>query len=341
MITAWLRRMLLSVVPAALVLAACGGGGGVGSGGTGDVAGGYGSGTVTGFGSVIVDGLRYDDSQARVEYDTEAGAPDAPGGTLGRSHLAVGQRVELVFDTDGGASRASVFRISPELVGPVTSLAPLQVAGQAVRVNTDPAHGPVTRFGGSLAALSGLALGDRVEVHGVPVPEGSSVVIQATRLDRLPQIAGPWLRLSGTVSALAADRSSFRLGGLTITVTPRKGGGTVITPASAVLAEGQRVQVWTRAAISGGTVAADRVRIVERTLKQEQAVRLSGAVAACPGRPRSAYVCIAATPVALAGARYAGGLDAGSLADGRYVLVDGRFDTVSGAVHAARLRLPQ
>ena len=57
-------RWLASALAASLLIA-CGGGidlaGGVGSGGSG-----LAEGTITGFGSVIVDGTRYDDSAAQV-----------------------------------------------------------------------------------------------------------------------------------------------------------------------------------------------------------------------------------------------------------------------------------
>jgi len=55
----------------ACVLAACGGGGGgdlagVGTGGTGTVSSTVGVGPISGFGSVIISGVRYDDSAATV-----------------------------------------------------------------------------------------------------------------------------------------------------------------------------------------------------------------------------------------------------------------------------------
>lgn len=343
MITAWLRFLAIPV-STALWLTGCGGG--VGSGGTGDVAGGQGVGTITGFGSVIVDGVHYDDRGAQIEYETDPGAPDAPGDRLGRDSLAVGQRVELSFDTDGDASRASVFRIVPELVGPVTSLDPLRVAGQRVDVNADAARGPLTQFGDGLASAAGLALGDRLEVHGMLVREiDGTVVLQATRLQRLEAQAQSqaWTRLSGTVSGLSADGLSFRLAGLTIQLARRNGNGTVITPASSVLADGQRVQVWTRQAPVGDTVQAERVRIVsQRKLSQGQALRLSGVASTCPDRPRTAYVCLGTTAVALDGAFFEGGLNAASLRDGLYVVLsDGRYDLSTGAVRSAHLRLLQ
>ncbi|WP_119157824.1 DUF5666 domain-containing protein [Caldimonas tepidiphila] len=338
----WMRSATLAAAMAWL-LVSCGGG--VGSGGTGDVAGGYGRGTVTGFGSVIVDGERYDDSGARIEYDTEEGAPDVPGRGLERSDLAVGQRVELAFESDGDSSRARVFRISPALVGPVTSLSPLQVAGQTLRLNDDPDRGPVTRFGAraggeTLGTAQQLRLGDRLEVHGVQLSEGGAPALQATRIDRLPAAHGRWLRLNGVVSGLAADGRSFRLGALTVLLDERgNGNGNGNGNGRVALENGQRVQVWTREPIADNTVVADRVRLEKPRLAERQAVRLSGVAGACPGRDRSVYVCVGGTAVALAGAAFDAGLAAGSL-DGRYLVVSGRFDAATDAVGEARLRLP-
>jgi hypothetical protein len=71
------REGLLALIGGVAALSGCGGGGGdvgvgtgtgvasVGSGGTGS----FSSGAITGFGSIIVNGVRFDDSQARVTDD--------------------------------------------------------------------------------------------------------------------------------------------------------------------------------------------------------------------------------------------------------------------------------
>jgi hypothetical protein len=65
----------LAATSVAAVLAACGGGGS--SSADGVASTGLSVGTVTGFGSIIVDGVRYDDRNVRISVDTESGAPDA------------------------------------------------------------------------------------------------------------------------------------------------------------------------------------------------------------------------------------------------------------------------
>ena len=153
-----------AVLPAALafVLAACGGGGstdlaGVGSGGSG-VA----SGTVSGFGSIIVDGVEYDDSSATHQ------AQDADGASVNVA-VKLGQRVRLVYS---GAQVARSIEVQAQLLGPVT-VAPgtdgvLQVMGQRVRLVTssaDPTLSSLTVLAG-YADTASIHAGDEVEVHG-------------------------------------------------------------------------------------------------------------------------------------------------------------------------------
>ena len=89
---------LLAVIATLLLLSGGGGsnfasnGGGVGSGGTGIVAG-----VVTGLGSVIVDDTRFDDSQAVLES-----RPDLVNSTaLGLADLHIGQYAYVELDTAG------------------------------------------------------------------------------------------------------------------------------------------------------------------------------------------------------------------------------------------------
>ncbi len=67
------------------LLAACGGGGGVDTGGTGGAVPAVASGPITGFGSVIVGGVRFDDSSAEVE--------DLDGTRRSRDELRLGMTV--------------------------------------------------------------------------------------------------------------------------------------------------------------------------------------------------------------------------------------------------------
>ena len=121
-------------------VASGGDGGGVGTGGTGIAAG-----TVTGLGSVIVDGTRFDDSQAALESrpDLVTAVP------LTLADLQVGQYAYV--DLDASATPVRV-RIASQLVGSVadvdTSGGRFTVWGQPVAINTDATRGPVTVLAG-------------------------------------------------------------------------------------------------------------------------------------------------------------------------------------------------
>lgn len=328
----WGRTGLMALA-VAWGLAACGGGG-VGSGGTGAPV--SSSGAVSGFGSVWVDGLELDDTQARVRLDSVEGAPDIPPGQI---RLGLGQRVELEFEIDAAGRRVvSEIRISPQVIGPVTSVSPLEVGGQRVLVNTDAGQGPLTLLVG-VADASALEVGQRVEVHGLARTSGGVREIVASRIamvDRPGQ--SPWLRLGGSVAGLTPD--SFRIGGLRVQRDSR----TVIVPGQQALAEGQSVRVWTRGGILGQPddpyVEADRIQILRRQWLPQQSVRLSGPVQACSDaqRPPSVYVCVADAVIERSSAQVNGGsLD--DLVEGRYVDVQARYDAVLQVLREARFEL--
>src|SRR4249920_1697803 len=105
----WALRGLAAWL-AALLVTSCGGG--VGSGGTGAFA----SGPITGFGSIIVEGIHFDESAARIEGDDGTGR--------GRSELRLGTMVEVQSsEIRDGAATASQVRIVSALIGSVESVA--------------------------------------------------------------------------------------------------------------------------------------------------------------------------------------------------------------------------
>lgn len=170
------RLRLLTAAFACALLFACGGGsqvaGGVGSGGSG-----LAEGTVTGFGSVIVDGVRYDDSAASVQAEDANGSRQATA-------LHLGQRVRLELDADG---KARAIEVLPQLLGPVTA-APgggwLQVAGQWVRVSADTVLADHAQAGD-------IAPGSELEAHGAwGFDAARGAVLEATLLRLRPGAPG-------------------------------------------------------------------------------------------------------------------------------------------------------
>ena len=287
----------LAVAVSTALLAACGGGGAnpsVSGGGT-PVALGF----VTGFGSVYIDGERYDDSAAETAVEDADGRRQA-------TMLKLGQRVRALHDGQGQASHVVV---DAAVTGAVTAVdgaaGTLTVAAQTVRVNVDPAAGPVTNFGGGYAALADVRANDDAEIHGSPVYDAGSqrYVIQATRVEKLASRSH--YRVSGSVAALDGD--SFEINGLTVAYT-----AGVVKPAGATLANGGAVVVF-GTQLSGGTLTATAVRV----LKAE------------------AMVPPARTQVALGGFVSARDAAAGTLVvDGQTVRLGSVTPTPAGAVPA-------
>ena len=200
-----LGAALLSAVLAGLLMGSLGGcGGGVGSEGTGSFASGFSQGSITGFGSIIVNGVHYDESSASLADDD--------GQLLARSALALGMVVQVssgaVSTTADGLSVATAdsVRAVRALVGPASALEPaagrLRVLGQPVWLTADSVLSPA--FSGGLA---GVQAGQVLEVYGFY--DSSRGAYLATRIGPAPVAAG--YRVSGPVASVDGGQS-FTLG---------------------------------------------------------------------------------------------------------------------------------
>jgi hypothetical protein len=225
-----LRRAAWLCLPAAVILAtlaSCGGG--VGLGGTGSPDQGTSIGTVNGFGSVIVDGVAYDDRNASVVTENAPGVK-----TL--AEVKLGHRVSVEYDAAG---LAALICLDAALVGPASTPVvqnQLSILGQLVTVNDNGTLGPITQFGGGYAKATDLRAGDSIEVHGVLVRDAASYRIQATRIDKRAA-AAPYLRVSGLVSNYDGT-SALTLGALTVQTS-----GAPVLPAGTSLVNGQAITV--------------------------------------------------------------------------------------------------
>ena len=180
------------------VLHGCGGGGqtasnntgGVGSGGTGS----YTNGPISGLGSIIVNGVRYDvDSATLVGDDKPASqAADAADLLVGVTVEVEGSTVSTSADGPGTATATRV-RYAAELIGELDNLSltsgrptSFTVLGQSVTVNAS-------------TVLPDTALADAqvVVVHGLPTPGGG---VTATRVDIVNSPA--FYKLSGEVLSI-------------------------------------------------------------------------------------------------------------------------------------------
>jgi hypothetical protein len=259
----------------AVTLAACGGGGDTGSTppsttpsttapasatSTGALIA---TGTITGFGSVIVDGVKYDDSAATVKVEDDASSPRS----VALSELKLGMQVEVKADDSG---KAGTVTISSEVYGRITGLRAdgFVVAGQTVKVSTDTATPTV--FEG-VSGLSGLALNDFVEVHGKRDADGAIV---ASRIERKDPGSVAAVRIAGSVAGLDTAAKSFTLGGLTVKYDDT----TRVLPGVASLVDGVRVAVWSSAAPTGNTLTAKTIVVKKFNAAANDKARVGGLV---------------------------------------------------------------
>ena len=203
----WRLCLAGALLAGAAVLSACGGGdsvAGVGTGGTGA----FSVGAIRGLGSIVVNGVRYDDSVATITDDS---------GVSGSSEqLQLGVTVEVQGDDivtpavglPTSTARSVTFR--SEIKGPISAIdsvaGTLTVLGQSVQV------GPSTVFDLNLpSGLSSLSVGGLVEVYGFVDANG---VYQATRLEG--EASPSVYKIRGPISDVNTAAKTFRIGLATI-----------------------------------------------------------------------------------------------------------------------------
>ncbi|VWX57009.1 Erythrocyte membrane protein 1 (PfEMP1) [Burkholderiales bacterium 8X] len=188
--------------------AASGGSGddsGVGSGGTGvSTADAVGIGAVDGFGSVIVNGVRYaDDAAVRRIADTD--------------ELKLGMTARVIGPVDAAFANGVARTIVSEadLRGPVSNVDLQQGSFMVLGINVTTDESTVYGDGPGLGAI---VPGSTVQVWGLP---GAAGVLRATRIER--NVAAPGLIVSGSVEQLDSRSLQFRLGSLLINLNPAAG----------------------------------------------------------------------------------------------------------------------
>ncbi|GAB3678374.1 DUF5666 domain-containing protein [Salinisphaera aquimarina] len=216
-------RSLLAALIAGALIVACGGGA---DGGSGQLAGIEGTGIVSGFGSVYVNGIEFATTDASITVDGEPAS---------ESRLRVGNVVRVAgrIDKDGNA-RADRIVFDRSLDGPIARIevAPdgtgeLAALGQTVRFdgNTVFVNTPAGDLEkGDLIAVSGL--GDDGSLRATTIQQGPTYVPGTTRID-----------VEGIVRDL--DGSSFQLGTLRVNYS-----GATIEPGADALRNGTYVQVF-------------------------------------------------------------------------------------------------
>jgi Domain of unknown function (DUF5666) len=266
---AWLRGaglgLLTALTGVALAVVACGGGGGssvagVGSGGTGS----FSVGTVTGFGSVYVNGLRYDDASASVSDDD---------GARSRSDLKLGMVVRVQGSTSAsGDSSASSISFDSALLGPVSGASAagktFTIIGQKVVVAAGTVFDPTLPQG-----FASIQTGQTLEVHGFVNPLTNE--LQATLVEVKPSPS--YYKISGQVNNLQNGAKTFQIGSESINFAALNGNTIPQGFANGLLV---KVRLDTRQPSANGAWAATRVRIDQDSFDDQDNVDIEGLITA-------------------------------------------------------------
>ena len=235
-----MNKILIGAIGASVVVvAACGGGSGsTGSSATPARTATVTRGTITGFGSVVINGVHFDTSRAAISVDGATGKA--------QDDLSVGQRVTIRGTVDDNGNHfATEVEYEAELHGLIESIDP--VAGSFVALGQTIVVDTATLFNG-VTDLSGLAVGNPVEVSGSRQADGSIlasyVELEAARAEA---------ELKGPVAALDATAKTFTIGTQVIDFS-----AATITPASLVLANGTEVEV--HGSLNGTVLVATRIK---------------------------------------------------------------------------------
>lgn len=257
----------VTLLATTVLLNSCGGGGavvagGVGTGGTGVVIG-----TVTGFGSIIVDGTPLSSSTGR--YQTNGNLN--PVMQVSAQQVNLGQNVQIQLDSQGNPATVA---IEPQLVGQVTAVDAatntLMVNGLSVKLNLVSSVAPVTVLGG-YGSTAAIQVGDWVRIHGTPAYDSlQTPFLQASSLRQIAANPG-YIRVSGPISNLTSH--SFMLNNQSFSYTPATPVLGEVWQTGAGLSNGAWVSVWSSAAGVAG-----QIQVATLTGMNGSAVTLSGVV---------------------------------------------------------------
>ncbi len=205
----------------------------------------FAEGSIDGFGSVIVGGIRFDDRSAVIVDDDDKASSSGD--------LKLGMMVEIqssAIDRASSTAKALKIRFGASVVGPVESLDAvnrrLVVLGQTLQVDD------LTVFGETLAGgLAAIRVADVLSVHArLDSATGRSV---ATRIEARATPAA--YRVRGLVAQLDKTAKTLRIGDALISYAS--------VPAASVpadLANGQRIRVLLQTTKVGGAWVATTLR---------------------------------------------------------------------------------
>jgi hypothetical protein len=268
-------------------------------------------GSIDGFGSVIVNGVRFDNSSA--VYDLEE------FNTLAIGHVV---RIDGSFDAAGSSGKAVTIHSAPEIQGPVSTVnkaaSTFVVLGQEVSISA------ATVFDG-LASVADLAPGDAVRISGLPFQSGQ---LQASRISKLSAVPAT-AYVTGQVTSADSTGKTFMVGAQRVSYTAST---TMEGAASTTLKVGAYVRV-NGTLVGGNVVSAARIRPWQAQAANTVAVTWAGVVS---DYVSTASFTIGGQPVDASTAQITGG-PASSIGNGVRVEIDGVM--TGGVLKASKLRI--
>ena len=225
----------------------CGSDGGIG--GTGISVG-----TITGFGSVFVNGVEFNTDDAVIMVD---GAPAT------ESNLGIGMvvTVEGTFDNNGITGKADRITYEELVKGQVDAIDDLNqkslaVLGQTIFITDD------TVFDG--VSFETLEMGDFVEVSGLRTSSGE---VEATRIKLL---SATEFEITGVVENLNPLEMTFTIDDVVIDFTD----AVLENLPDDTLSDGLRVEVESNEGFGGGVLIASSVELQESILENAKGIRV-------------------------------------------------------------------
>ncbi|HSW16779.1 MAG TPA: DUF5666 domain-containing protein [Ramlibacter sp.] len=266
------REGLFILLGSALALTGCGGGGGsvagVSSGGTGSVSGGsLSSGTITGFGSIILNsnGVRIDDSSASIRDDD---------GNDMRGKLRLGMQAMVTASAVSASSAsASAIVVGGELLGriegtPNAAQRTFVVLGQTVRVTGS------TMLDATLVnGFNDLRTDTVVEVHGLLDPVANTLTATFIEKKNSPAL----FKIQGIASNHDAIARKFNIGAVRISYSATT--DVRITPVNGTLVRVRMTAVLPPAALPVEW-GATRIRPPENIVENREEVEIEGNITA-------------------------------------------------------------
>jgi Domain of unknown function (DUF5666) len=220
------------------------------------------TGPITGFGSVIVNGVKFDDSMASVLRDAVA---------TSSAVLRLGMTVEVTGkkSADGLSASASEIKVFSEIKGPSQMVAlganTLSVLGVTIKVDASTVIEGVANF-------AAIKSGDVVETFGLRDPSTGEVV--ATRIEVVPSaplVSTFSVTLNGALASLDAVAKTFVLNGQNVSYLAATVTGGLLSNST--------VQVQGTTLSTGGVVNATRVTVqTPVALNEGQVLEFEGIV---------------------------------------------------------------